>query len=125
MHDANTGLKAYHHQFDIVHFRGVSHGIMDYKSFLVEVAACLKPGGGFLAIGADGMGTFNEHKEFITELTPGKEGYSAFNRFTEVAVKAGAVSLNCLPFQSDSNCGGRSRGGLMLPFTCICTFWIG
>ena len=92
VHDANNGVKPYHGQFDVVHCRCVSHGILDFKAFLVEAAECLKPGGILLVIGADGMTMFNERQERITELTPGTEGFSHFNRMSEAARIAGTVS---------------------------------
>ena len=85
-------MTGYQGQFDVVHCRSISHGIPDYKAFLVEAAGCLKPGGVLLSFASDVLGTLDERKEPITEMEPGKDGFSAFNRFLNVGVKAAAVS---------------------------------
>ncbi len=90
-------MSPYHHLFDVVNCRGVTHGIPDFKSFLVEAATCMKPGGVLFIIGTDGPEALNEQKVPITEMTPGKEGFSHFNRFLDVAVKASAVSIDLSP----------------------------
>ena len=88
----NDGVKPYHDQFDVVHCRNMAHGIMDFQSFLVEAASCLKPGGILLVFGADGPGqvNFDEHKEPITEMTP-------LNRLLRAAEIAADVSATHSP----------------------------
>ena len=85
-------MTPYYGQFEVVHCRSVAHGIPDYQSFLVEAAKCLKPGGVLLSFASDVLGTLDEHQNPVTEMEPGKEGFSAFNRFLKIGLKASAVS---------------------------------
>ncbi len=90
----NTGVESYHSQFDVIHCRCVSQGILDFKSFLIDAAACLRPGGVLLIVGPERMGTFNERKEPMTGM---KEEFSCFNRILETFVILSSVSLAFFP----------------------------
>ncbi|TDL19955.1 S-adenosyl-L-methionine-dependent methyltransferase [Rickenella mellea] len=70
--DINLGLPHYYETFDIVHCRGLSNGIKDFKWLITEAAKCLKPGGMILV--AEGDSTlFNEHHD-VQEMAFGSGG---------------------------------------------------
>ncbi|KAG8751187.1 hypothetical protein FRC14_008090 [Serendipita sp. 396] len=50
--DINLGLSHYHGQFDVIHARCIGSGILSYGEMMLDVEACLKPGG--IAIFIDG-----------------------------------------------------------------------
>ncbi|TDL18966.1 S-adenosyl-L-methionine-dependent methyltransferase [Rickenella mellea] len=70
--DFNLGLSHYYDSFDVVHARGVSIGVADFRQFVHEAAKCLKPGGILLIADGD-PNLLNEHKE-LQEMAFGDGG---------------------------------------------------
>ncbi|TDL19125.1 S-adenosyl-L-methionine-dependent methyltransferase [Rickenella mellea] len=70
--DFNLGLSHYYDSFDVVHARGVSNGVADFRQFIHEAAKCLKPGGIILIADGD-HNLLNERKE-LQEIAFGDGG---------------------------------------------------
>jgi len=73
--DANLSMDHYRNTFDLVHCRSTQVGIVDFESFLYEVARTLRPGGVLLLIAA-GTRVYGEDHQPLPTKAPGEPGFS-------------------------------------------------
>ncbi|KAG8827580.1 hypothetical protein FRC17_007792 [Serendipita sp. 399] len=68
--DINLGLTHYHGQFDVIHARCIGSGLANYGEMMLDVEACLKPGG--IAIFIDGDMTMYQ-EDMVTPIKIGQD----------------------------------------------------